>query len=91
MNSKKWITSELKINGGWNPSIVDEIHSCFEVIYNLSQNELVVLQKYINENLTIEFIWQCKSPTNALILYAKKKDGSLWMCVHYWVELDYHQ
>ena len=49
--------------------------------YNLSQIELAELRKYIDENLEKNFICHSKSPAGAPILFVKKKDGSLWMCV----------
>jgi len=55
----------------------------FEPIYNLSQNELLALQKYIDKNLEKRFIQHSKSLDGALILFVKKKDGSLHMCVDY--------
>lgn len=55
----------------------------FGPIYNLSQNELAELRKYIDENLAKNFIRHSKSPAGAPILFVKKKDGSLRMCVDY--------
>ena len=55
----------------------------FGPIYNLSQTELAELRKYIDENLTKNFIRHSKSPAGAPILFVKKKDGSLRMCVDY--------
>jgi len=55
----------------------------FGPIYNLSQNELVALKEYIEENLAKNFIRHSKSPAGAPILFVKKKDGSLRMCVDY--------
>ena len=52
-------------------------------IYNLSQNELMTLKEYIDENLAKKFIRHSKSPARALILFVKKKDGSLRLCVDY--------
>jgi len=49
----------------------------FGPIHNLSQEELARLREYINENLAKIFIWHSRSPTNAPILFIKKKDGSL--------------
>jgi hypothetical protein len=40
-----------------------------------------VFDEYLNENLEKGFIQHSKSPTDALILFVKKKDGSLQMCV----------
>lgn len=55
----------------------------FGPIYNLSQNELAALREYIDENLAKNFIRHSKSPAGAPILFVKKKDGSLRMCVDY--------
>jgi hypothetical protein len=55
----------------------------FGPIYNLSQTELAALREYIDKNLSKNFIRHSKSPTGAPILFIKKKDGSLRMCVDY--------
>ena len=55
----------------------------FGPIYSLSQNELAALKEYIDENLAKNFIRHSKSPAGAPILFVKKKDGSLRMCVDY--------
>jgi hypothetical protein len=55
----------------------------FGPIYNLSQNELVALRDYLDENLAKNFIRHSKSPIGAPILLVKKKDGSLRMCIDY--------
>ena len=55
----------------------------FGPIYNLSQTELAELRKYIDENLAKNFIRHSKSPAGAPILFVKKKDGSLRMCMDY--------
>ena len=55
----------------------------FGPIYNLSQNELAKLQKYIDKNLSKNFIRHSKSLAGAPILFVEKKDGSLCMCVDY--------
>ena len=55
----------------------------FSPIYNLSQNKLVELRKYIDENLSKNFIRHSKSPAGAPILFVKKNDRSLHMCVDY--------
>lgn len=55
----------------------------FGPIYNLSQNELAALKDYVEENLAKGFIRHSKSPAGAPILFVKKKDGSLRMCVDY--------
>ena len=55
----------------------------FGPIYSLSQNELAALREYLDENLAKNFIRHSKSPAGAPILFVKKKDGSLRMCVDY--------
>jgi hypothetical protein len=55
----------------------------FGPIYNFSQDQLVAFCEYINQNLEKRFIWHSKFTTSALILFVKKKDGTLQMCVDY--------
>lgn len=55
----------------------------FGPIYKLSQTELTALREYIDENLAKNFIQHSKSPAGAPILFVKKKDGSLRMCIDY--------
>jgi hypothetical protein len=55
----------------------------FGPIYNLSQTELAALHKYIDENLSKNFIRHSKSSTEASFLFVKKKDESLHMCMDY--------
>ena len=52
-------------------------------IYSLSEPELKELRKYLDENLEKQFIRPSKSPAGAPILFVKKKDGSLRLCVDY--------
>jgi hypothetical protein len=63
--------------------LVERTQPPFGPIYNLSQNELATLHEYINENLEKGFIRHFKSLASAPILFIKKKDGSLRMCVDY--------
>ena len=55
----------------------------FRPLYNLFEYKLSVLKKYINKNLKSEFIARSKSLAEALILFIKKKNGSLRLCVNY--------
>ena len=55
----------------------------FGPIYSLSQNELIALREYLNENLAKNFIRHSKSSARAHIFFVKKKDGSLRMCMDY--------
>lgn len=52
-------------------------------IYPLSASELETLAKYIEDNMRSGFIRQSSSPVGAPILFVKKKDGSLRLCVDY--------
>jgi hypothetical protein len=55
----------------------------FGPIYNLSETELQVLKQYIEENLQRNFIRPSTSPFGAPVLFVKKPDGSLRLCVDY--------
>ena len=52
-------------------------------IYNLSEVKLATLKAYIETNLASGFIQRSSSPAAAPILFAKKKDGGLHLCVDY--------
>jgi len=52
-------------------------------IYNLSEVELRTLKAYIETNLSNAFIQRSSSSAAAPILFAKKKDGGLRLCVDY--------
>lgn len=55
----------------------------YSPIYPLSQNELKVLKAYLDDMLAIKFIRPSQSPAAAPILFVKKKDGTLRLCVDY--------
>ena len=55
----------------------------FGPIYGLSEPELRALREYIQENLARGFIRSSSSAASAPILFVKKKDGSLRLCVDY--------
>lgn len=55
----------------------------FMPMYPLSNSEHLELVAYIDENLQRGFIRPSKSPAGAPILFVKKKDGTLRMCVDY--------
>src|SRR5258708_3002646 len=50
-------------------------------IYSLSPPELTALQEFLEEHTWNGFIRPTKSPWGALVLFVKKKDGSLCLCV----------
>ncbi len=55
----------------------------FGPIYSLSQKEREALHKYIVENLNKGFIHPSSSPTASPILFVKKANGDLRLCVDY--------
>ncbi len=52
-------------------------------IYPMSEEESEVLKEYIDENLKKGFIRSSESPAGYPVLFQKKKDGSLRLCVDY--------
>ena len=52
-------------------------------IYSLGPLGLKTLKTYIETNLANGFIKPSKSPAGAPILFDRKSDGSLWLCVDY--------
>ncbi|MBW0584832.1 hypothetical protein O181_124547 [Austropuccinia psidii MF-1] len=54
-----------------------------EVIYSLSKKESDTLRAYISENLEKGFIRPSSSSTGAPVLFVKRKDGGLLLCVDY--------
>ena len=55
----------------------------FGPLYSLSKPELQALRQWIDENLSKGFIRASSSPAGAPILFVKKKDDSLRLCVDY--------
>ena len=55
----------------------------FGRVYNMSESELKALKAYIDEHLANGFIQRSTSPAASPILFVKKKDGSLRLCVDY--------
>ena len=55
----------------------------YRPIYSLGPVELETLKTYIETYLKTGFIQPFKSPADAPILFDKKPDGSLWLCVNY--------
>jgi hypothetical protein len=52
-------------------------------LYGMSQNELLVLQKYLKENLSKGFIRVSSSEAASPVLFARKPGGGLRFCVDY--------
>jgi hypothetical protein len=61
----------------------DDASPPFGPLYRLSPAEEEVLRKYIRDNLTKKFIRHSQSPCGAPVLFVKKADGSLRLCVDY--------
>ena len=55
----------------------------FGPLYSLSRHELEALRKWLDENVLKGFIQPSSSPAGSPILFVKKKDGSLRLCVDY--------
>ena len=56
----------------------------FKLIYSLKLVKLEFLKTYIKINLANGFIWPSIFPAKAFILFDKKLDGNLHLCVDYW-------
>ena len=55
----------------------------YDLIYFLSKSELKILKKYLNKHLKNDFIRFFQSFVEAFILFVKKKNDSLRLCVNY--------
>ncbi|GKF81856.1 hypothetical protein Tco_0240458, partial [Tanacetum coccineum] len=51
--------------------------------YKLAPSEMKELSDQLQEISDRRFIKRSFSPWGALVLFVKKKDGSLWMCIDY--------
>ncbi|KAK4689460.1 putative transposase, partial [Tremellales sp. Uapishka_1] len=63
--------------------LVEGQQPTFGPIYSLSPVESEALRAYLDENLSKGFIVPSESPAASPILFVKKKDGSLRLCVDY--------
>ncbi|KAH0615360.1 uncharacterized protein H6S33_000996, partial [Morchella sextelata] len=57
--------------------------SPFGPLYGMSREELIVLKQYIQDTLQKGFIQASSSPAGAPVLFVKKADGTLHLCVNY--------
>jgi len=53
-------------------------------IYLLSGTELSLLHEFLNDMLSKRFILLSQLPAGAPVLFEKKKDGTLQLCVNFW-------
>ena len=65
-------------------NLEDGKHLPYGLIYTLDLIKLKTLKTYIEIHLKTEFIQPSKSPTSAPILFDKKPNGSLRLCINYW-------
>ena len=63
--------------------LINDKQPPYGLIYSLGPVELETLKTYIKTNLANGFIRPSKSPAGAPILFIRKKDGSLQLCVDY--------
>ena len=80
------LMSELPKHTGINDhtiELVDSQQPPYVSIYSLGPVELETLKAYIETNLANGFIRLSKSPAGAPILFDRKSDGSLRLCVDY--------
>ena len=52
--------------------------------YKMAPLELDELMRQLKELLDTGFIQPSKAPYGVSVLFKKKHDGSLWMCIDYW-------
>ena len=64
-------------------NLLDDKQPPYGPIYSLGPVEVETLKTYIKANLASSFIWPSKPPTGAPILFVRKKDSSLCLCIDY--------
>ncbi|PON36292.1 hypothetical protein PanWU01x14_329880 [Parasponia andersonii] len=72
---KKEVDHEIKLKPSTRPPAIS--------LYRMTSPELVKLRKQLKELLHAGFIRPSKAPFGAPVLFHKKKDGSLRMCIDY--------
>ncbi len=80
------LAAELPEHTGINDhaiELVDDQQPPYGPIYHFEPVELETLTAYIENNLASGFIRPSKSPAEVAILFDKKPDGSLRLCVDY--------
>ena len=81
------LASELPEYTGNNNHAIELVNGCqqppYGSIYSLRLVGLEILKAYIKTNLTYGFIRPCKSPAGAPILFDRKSDSFLRLCVNY--------
>ena len=80
------LASKLPEHTGINDHVIELVDGQqppYGPIYSLGPVELETLKAYIETNLANGFIRPSKSPAGAPILFDRKSDGSLRLCVDY--------
>ncbi len=80
------LAAELPEHTGINDhaiELVDDRQPPYGPILSLGPVKLETLKAYTENNLASGFIRPCKSPAGVPILFDKKPDGSLRLCVDY--------
>ncbi len=62
---------------------MDDWQPLYGPIYSFGLVELEILKAYIENNMDNSFIKSSKSSTKALLLFDKKSDGNLRLCMDY--------
>ncbi|KAG6328344.1 hypothetical protein ID866_10745 [Astraeus odoratus] len=76
--------TELPPHHDFNLKIdLEEGASPLSTIYSLLPSELEALCTFLDEHLSYGFIRQSNSAHSTPVLFIKKKDGSLHLCVNY--------
>ncbi len=81
------LVAELSKHTGINDhaiELVDDQWPPYGSIYSLEPVELEIFKTYIENKLANDFIKPSKSPAGAFILFNKKLDRCLRLCVDYW-------
>ena len=78
----KWLLFEHTKND-YNIIITNSIKIKIELIYKLNDEKFKILKKYIDKNLTREYIQQSKSRIIQSILFVFKKNEKHKLCVDY--------
>ena len=68
---------DLKIN------LKESVQPLVGPIYSLSASEQEALKEFIEENLNMDFIRPTSSLYSTLVLFVKKKDSSLYLCINF--------
>ncbi len=53
-------------------------------LYDISCNKILELRRYLNENLSKDFIWVSRSQMIISVLFIKKLKEKLYFCMNYW-------